>query len=45
MKLRDLYPSLKALCEDMDEDIEAIKSILEKSGYVYDEDRNLFRGR
>ncbi len=45
MKLRDLYPSLKALCEDMDEDIEAVKSILEKSGYVYDEDRNLFRGR
>ena len=45
MKLRDTYPSLEALCEDMDESMDEIKTILEKSGYIYDEDRNLFRGR
>ena len=42
LKLRDFYPSLDALCEDMDEDKEAIISALEGIGYHYDSVGNRF---
>lgn len=42
LKLRDFYPSLDALCEDMDEDKEAIISALEGIGYHYDSTGNRF---
>lgn len=42
MKLRDMYPSLNVLAEDMDEDAEAIKATLAKLQYVYDEGINQF---
>ena len=42
LKLRDFYPSLDALCEDMDEDKEAIISALESIGYHYDSAGNRF---
>lgn len=31
-KLRDFYPSLDALCEDMEVDRQEIETILQKSG-------------
>lgn len=43
MKLRDFYPNLTALCDDMDEDEEEIISILAKSGYTYDSETNSFK--
>jgi len=43
MKLRDFYPSLDALCDDMDEDKQEILSLMEKAGYHYNEDLNAFR--
>lgn len=43
LKLRDQYDSLEALCEDMDEDIDQIKSILASIGYYYDENQNQFK--
>lgn len=43
MKLRDFYPSLTALCDDMDENEEEIISILAKSGYTYDSETNSFK--
>ena len=42
MKLRDVYPSLDALCEDMDEDKAAITARLAEVGYAYCEERNQF---
>ena len=42
MKLRDMYSSLDALCDDMDEDKGAIIAALEKVGYHYDAERNAF---
>ena len=42
LKLRDFYPSLDALCEDMDEDKEAIISALESIGCHYDSTGNRF---
>ena len=41
-KLRDFYPSLEALCEDMDEDAAQIVEILERAGFRYDPQRNAF---
>lgn len=41
-KLRDFYPSLEALCEDMEEDKEALVQSLERAGYRYDAERNQF---
>ncbi|MBD5473203.1 MAG: DUF4250 domain-containing protein [Lachnospiraceae bacterium] len=43
LKLRDFYPDLDALCEDLDENREEIEEKLKKIGYVYDSDRNQFR--
>ena len=42
MKLRDLYPSLDALCEDMDVTKEEILRKLAEVGYAYVEERNQF---
>lgn len=41
-KLRDFYPSLDALCDDMQLDKEEIESKLLKIGYVYKNERNQF---
>lgn len=45
MKLRDFYPDLDDLCEDLDADKEDIVSRLEAAGYYYDEEDNQFRYR
>lgn len=42
MKLRDLYPSLEALCDDMDESKEDIENAMLKAGYVYNTELNSF---
>ena len=42
MKLRDFYPSLYALCDDMDADKQAIIETLAKAGFRYDPERNAF---
>ena len=43
MKLRDAYPSLDALCEDLDEDRKEIEELLSAAGFTYDEENNCFR--
>ena len=42
MKLRDFYPSLDALCDDLDESKTAICEKLLAVGYQYDPQRNQF---
>ena len=42
MKLRDFYPSLDALCEDMDEDKQGILEAMAAAGFRYDPERNAF---
>ena len=42
MKLRDQYPSLDALCEDMDADKEPILRKLSEVGYEYNQEVNQF---
>lgn len=42
MKLRDQYGSLEALCDDMDEDKNAIDAALARVGYHYDAERNAY---
>lgn len=42
LKLRDFYASLDALCDDMDEDKEAIIEKLNMIDYHYDEEKNQF---
>ncbi len=41
-KLRDFYPSLDALCEDMEVDRQEIETTLQKIQYQYKEDLNRF---
>ena len=41
-KLRDFYPSLEALCDDLNEDRAALEAKLAAVGYGYDEGRNQF---
>ena len=41
-KLRDFYPSLDALCEDMGVDRQEIEAALQKIQYQYKEDLNRF---
>ena len=41
-KLRDQYSNLDALCDDLDEDKNAIISRLSSVGYSYDENVNQF---
>lgn len=43
MKLRDCYPSLDALCEDMNEDKTEILALLSSAGFEYNEEQNAFR--
>lgn len=42
MKLRDQYPSLDALCDDLDESKAEIEETLAKAGYRYDAGQNAF---
>ncbi len=42
-RLRDQYPSLDALCDDLDEDKAALTERLAGAGYAYDPDANQFR--
>ena len=41
-RLRNHYPGLDALCEDMDADREALCQKLKAAGYEYDPARNQF---
>ena len=41
-KLRNDYPSISALCDDMDEDEAVIMKSMEGAGYHYDAGRNQF---
>lgn len=42
-KLRDFYPSLAALCDDMDVSEDEIKSKLASIGREYDPEKNQFK--
>ena len=42
LKLRDFYPTLDALCDDLDEDKAALCAKLSAVGYEYDPARNQF---
>lgn len=42
MKLRDFYPSLVALCEDMNVEKEVIVRTLKRVGFEYNPERNRF---
>lgn len=42
MKLRDQYPSLDALCEDMDIDKNQLLATLATVGFEYSEENNKF---
>lgn len=42
MKLRDFYPSLDALCEDMNVDKEELMAKLAAFGFEYSEEQNKF---
>ena len=41
-KLRDFYPSLDALCEDLDEDKTELLAAMAAVGFRYDASRNAF---
>ena len=43
MKLRDSYPTLEALCEDMDISTEELESRLKAAGYEYSKETNQFK--
>ncbi|MDE5742671.1 MAG: DUF4250 domain-containing protein [Oscillospiraceae bacterium] len=45
MKLRDSYPSLEALCDDLDVSGTEILEAIEKIGYVYDSENNQFSAK
>ncbi len=42
MKLRDFYPSLDALCKDMDVNKEDIVNTLKAAGFEYNRELNKF---
>ena len=42
MKLRDFYPSLDALCEDMNVEKEVIVRTRKRVGFEYNPERNRF---
>lgn len=42
MKLRDFYPSLTELCDNLDIDQQVIEKILNEAGYEYNEELNKF---
>ena len=41
-RLRDFYPTLDALCEDMDEDKQELLASMAAAGFHYDEEKNAF---
>lgn len=41
-KLRDYYPSLHALCDDLELDENALTQKIAAIGYTYDSDKNKF---
>lgn len=43
MKLRDKYPSLMDLCDDLDEDEAALLNKMSEAGYRYDPKTNQFK--
>jgi hypothetical protein len=42
MKLRDFYPSLETLCEDLEIDREELVKTLGKAGFEYNSELNKF---
>lgn len=42
LKLRDFYPSLSALCEDLETDEEEIVAQMLRFGYTYSAEKNAF---
>lgn len=42
LKLRDYYPSLEAMCDDLDESRMELEEKLKSIGYSYDKDKNQF---
>ena len=42
-KLRDYYPSLDALCDDLDIDKSELIKKLASAGFTYDEEHNRFK--
>lgn len=42
MKLRDFYPSLETLCEDLEIDREELVETLGKAGFEYNSELNKF---
>lgn len=42
-QLRDHYPSLKELCEDMELSEEQIRTSMEEAGFFYEPENNQFR--
>ena len=42
MKLRDFYPSLDALCDDLDIDKQALTQEMQKAGFEYNPAQNKF---
>ena len=42
MKLRDFYPSLDALCDDMELDRAELEATLKASGFEYNKEHNKF---
>ena len=42
MKLRDFYPSLDAMCEDLNIDRESIEKLLNEIGFEYNPQTNKF---
>lgn len=41
-KLRDFYPNLDALCDDLEQDKTALTQKIAAIGYTYDSDKNQF---
>lgn len=41
-KLRDLYPSLDALCDDLEQDASELTEKIAAIGYTYDSEKNRF---
>ncbi len=41
-KLRDFYPDLDALCDDLQQDKTALTQKIAAIGYTYDSDKNQF---
>lgn len=42
MKLRDFYPSLDSLCEDLEIDRQELEKTLDDAGFEYNDSQNKF---